>query len=100
MGPKHAFRVYDAIVNKDYELANQLNYEVDWPYTNFFKKMNVISSGEDNVLREGLAATGRYGGPPRLPSQPYTREQRKEFRDLLKKIGMPNIKPIDDDLVV
>jgi len=98
--PKHAFEVYDAIIKKDYELANKLNYEVDKPYMDFFAKMNVISSGEDNILREGLEATGRYGGPPRLPSQPYTKEQRKEFRDLLKKIGMADIKPVDDELVV
>jgi len=49
--PKHAFEVYDAIIKKDYELANKLNYEVDKPYMDFFAKMNAISSGEDNILR-------------------------------------------------
>ena len=54
--------------------------------------MGKRTGAESPVVKAALELCGRPGGPSRLPNRSLDSEEREELRQLLARIGVPDLK--------
>ena len=76
----------------DYDAAQQRITAVNWPWYDFRAKMGKRTGAESPVVKAALELCGRPGGPSCLPNRSLNEEEREELRQLLARIGVPDLK--------
>ena len=89
--PEHDLAVWKLLEARDYAAAQQKIMAVNWPWDEFRGKMAARTSGESPPVKAALELTGRRGGPSRLPSRSLHSAERAELRELLLRLGAPNV---------
>jgi dihydrodipicolinate synthase/N-acetylneuraminate lyase len=90
--PEHDLAVWQDLVAGRYRAAQERIGKVTWPWLDFRSKMSQRTSGEAPPVRAALELVGRPGGPSRLPSRSLSANERSELKELLIRIGVPNLK--------
>ena len=90
--PEHDLEVWRLLEAGDYLAAQQKLMDVNWKWGEFRGKMARRTSGESPPVKAALELVGRHGGPSRLPSRSLNDVERNELRELLRSIGVPNVK--------
>jgi len=89
--PEHDLAIWKLLEAGDYVAAQQRIMAVNWPWVEFRAKMGGRTSGESPPVKAALELVGRQGGPSRLPSRSLNPAERAELRELLVRIGAPNV---------
>ena len=89
--PEHDLSLWDKMEAGDYAGVLSGFQNVNWPWTDFRGKMWSHSGGESSTVKAALELCGRPGGPARYPTRVLTDEERAELREILTRIGAPNI---------
>lgn len=89
--PEHDLAVWQLLEAGDYPAAQERITAVNWPWLEFRGKMGARTSGESPPVKAALELVGRHGGPSRLPGRTLNDEERAELRELLIRIGVPNV---------
>ncbi len=89
--PEHDLSIWARMESGDYVSALGDFQNVNWPWLDFRVKMGGRTGGESNVVKAALELRGRPGGPCRPPTRALNVEEREELRELLIRIGMPDI---------
>ena len=63
----------------------------NWPWGSFRGKMWKRTGAESPVVKAALELCGRPGGPSRLPTRELTSEEKAELREILVRIGVPDV---------
>ena len=50
-----------------------------------------LEEGDSPVVKAALELCGRPGGPSRLPTRELTSEEKAELREILERIGVPDL---------
>ena len=80
--PRHTSRLYElAVKENNIEKARAL-YSGLLPLCNFLEETGKFAQ----LAKFGVEATGRKAGPPRKPFLPPTEEEKREFKEILKKV--------------
>ena len=90
--PEHDLEVWRLLENGDYQAAQQQISAVNWPWTDFRRKLWKRTGAESPVVKAALELCGRSGGPSRLPTRSLNGQERDELRRLLSRIGTPYLK--------
>jgi 4-hydroxy-tetrahydrodipicolinate synthase len=90
--PEHDLEVWRLLEAGDYRAAQEKITAVNWPWGDFRGKLWNRTGAESPVIKAALDLCGRPGGPSRLPTRSLDNEERSEFRELLKRIGVPTVK--------
>jgi len=89
--PEHDLSLWDRMGAGDYVGAMGEFQSVNWPWLDFRGKIGTRTGGESNTVKAALELRGRPGGPCRLPTRALNDEERAELRELLTRIGVPDI---------
>lgn len=89
--PEHDLAVWDLLEAGDCAAAQRKITEVHWPWLDFRTKLWQRTGSESPVVKAALELCGRPGGPSRLPTRSLHEEERKELRELLARIGVPDL---------
>lgn len=89
--PAHDLEVWRLLEAGDYRAAQEKLTAVNWPWGDFRGKMWKRTGAESPVIKAALDLCGRPGGPSRLPTRSLDDTERRELRDLLKRIGVPTV---------
>lgn len=89
--PEHDLEVWRLMEAGDYLAAQEKITKFNWPWSDFRSKMWKRTGSESPVVKAALELCGRPGGPSRLPTRTLNDEERKELRQLLEKIGVPDL---------
>ena len=89
--PEHDLSLWDKMESGDYVGALGGFQNVNWPWTDFRGKMWASTGGESSTVKAALEICGRPGGTARYPTRILTEEERAELREILTRIGAPNI---------
>ena len=89
--PEHDLEVWRLLESGEYETAQSKIAEVNWPWSDFRGKMWKRTGAESPVVKAALELCGRPGGPSRLPNRRLAGEELDELRELLAKIGVPDL---------
>ncbi len=90
--PEHDLEVWRLLETGDYRVAQERITEVNWPWSDFRAKMWKRTGAESPVVKAALELCGRPGGPSRLPTRSLNDEERAELRELMARIGVPELK--------
>ena len=90
--PEHDLSLWDKMESGDYAGALIGFQNVNWPWTDFRGKMWARTGGESSTVKAALEICGRPGGCARYPTRVLTDEERAELREILTRIGAPNIR--------
>ncbi len=90
--PEHDLEVWRLLEAGDYQAAQQRITAANWPWYDFRVKMWNRTGCESPVIKTALELCGRPGGPTRLPARSLNDEERAELRELLVRIGVPDVK--------
>jgi len=90
--PEHDLSLWDKMESGDYASALSGFQNVNWPWTDFRGKMWARTGGESSTVKAALEICGRPGGAARYPTRVLTDEERAELREILTRIGAPNIR--------
>ncbi len=90
--PEHDLSLHEQMKNGDYMSALEGFKDANWPWGDFRGKMAQRTGGEANVVKAALELCGRPAGPSRPPTRALNSDEREELRQLLIKIGVPNVK--------
>lgn len=89
--PEHDLEVWRLLESGDYHAAQTKITAANWPWSDFRGKMWKRTGAESPVVKAALELCGRPGGPSRLPNRSLTDEERNALRQLLIRIGVPNV---------
>ncbi|MBC8236437.1 dihydrodipicolinate synthase family protein [bacterium] len=89
--PEHDLSLWGKMEAGDYAGALSGFQNVNWPWTDFRGKMWARTGGESSTVKAALEICGRPGGAARYPTRVLTDEERAELREILTRIGAPNI---------
>ena len=89
--PEHDLAVWQLLENGEYEAAQQKLTTINYPWGDFRGKMWKRSGSESPVVKAALELCGRPGGPSRMPTRPLHDDERAELRELLVRIGVPDV---------
>lgn len=89
--PEHDLEVWRLLEAGDYRAAQRQITSVNWPWQDFRGKLWKRTGAESPVVKAALELCGRPGGPSRLPTRSLNDDERAELRDLLKRIGVPDV---------
>jgi len=90
--PEHDLSLWDKMEAGDYVDALSDFQNINWPWLDFRVKMGGRTGGESNTIKAALDLRGRPGGPCRPPTRTLNAEERAELREILIRIGVPDIK--------
>ncbi|MHC4180759.1 MAG: dihydrodipicolinate synthase family protein [Planctomycetota bacterium] len=90
--PEHELEVWQLLEAGEYRAAQQRIISVNWPWHDFRAELWKRTGAESPVVKAALELCGRPGGPSRLPTRSLNDDERAELRDLLIRIGVPNVK--------
>lgn len=90
--PEHDVAVWQLLEAGDYKAAQETITAVNWPWYAFRGKMSRRTGGESPTVKAALEICGRPGGPSRLPSRALSAAERAELRELLRSIGVPQVR--------
>ncbi len=91
--PEHDLAVWKLMESGDYPAAQNLLTEINWPWLDFRGTIWKRTGAESPVVNAALELCGRPGGPSRPPTRALSGEERAELRELLVRIGVPDVKP-------
>lgn len=89
--PEHDLEVWRLLEAADYQAAQKRITAVNWPWQDFRGKLWKRTGAESPVVKAALELRGRPGGPSRLPTRSLDDEERAELRELLQRIGVPEV---------
>lgn len=89
--PEHDLEVWRSMEAGEYRTAQEQLTAVNWPWGDFRGKMWKRTGAESPVIKAALDLCGRPGGPSRLPTRSLDDAERRELRELLKRIGVPTV---------
>jgi len=89
--PEHDLEVWRLMEAGDFHAAQQKITAANWPWVDFRAKMFKCTGCESPVIKAALELCGRPGGPTRLPARSLNDDERAELRELLKRIGVPDV---------
>jgi dihydrodipicolinate synthase/N-acetylneuraminate lyase len=89
--PEHDLEVWRLLEAGDYHAAQEKLTAVNWPWGDFRGKMWKRTGAESPVIKAALDLCGRSGGRSRLPTRSLDDTERRELRELLKRIGVPTV---------
>lgn len=89
--PEHDLEVWRLLEAADYQAAQKRITAANWPWQDFRGKLWKRTGGESPVVKAALELRGRPGGPSRLPTRSLDDEERAELRELLQRIGVPEV---------
>ena len=89
--PEHDLSLHDKMEAGDYIGALRGFQNTNWPWLNFRGKMGERTGGEAHVVKAALELRGRPGGPSRPPTRALDVEERAELRELLIRMGVPDV---------
>ena len=90
--PEHDLEVWRLLEAADYKAAQDKITAINWPWSDFRRKMWNRTGAESPVVKAALELCGRPGGPSRLPNRSLNDEERKELRQLFARVGVPDLK--------
>ena len=89
--PEHDLEVWRLLEAGEYHAAQATIAAANWPWIDFRVKMWKRTGAESPVVKEALELCGRSGGPSRLPTRSLNEEECAELRELLVRIGVPDV---------
>lgn len=89
--PEHDLEVWRLLDAGEYETAQQRITKVNWPWSDFRGKLWKRTGAESPVVKAALELVNRPGGPSRLPNRSLNDTERNELRQLLIRIGVPDV---------
>ena len=89
--PEHDLEVWRLLEAGDYVAAQKKLTAVNWPWGDFRGKLWKRTGAESPVVKAALEICGRPGGPSPLPTRSLDDEERRELRELLQRIGVPDV---------
>ncbi|MHC4403084.1 MAG: dihydrodipicolinate synthase family protein [Planctomycetota bacterium] len=90
--PEHDLETWRLLEAGDYRTAQRRISDVNWPWCDFRVKMWKRTGAESPVVKAALELCGRPSGPSRLPTRSLNDEERAELRELLARIGVPDLR--------
>lgn len=90
--PEHDLEVWRLLEAGKYPAAQEKITHANWLWSDFRGKMWRRTGGESAVIKAALELCGRPGGPTRLPTRALDDAERSELRELLIRIGVPDVK--------
>jgi len=87
--PQISKDLYDAAKEKNWEKMNNV-YSILAPYFEFVERLTEKKNGTMyiSIAKEAMKMLNLPGWPPRKPLLPLTEEERKELKEILKKMGL------------
>ncbi len=89
--PEHDLSIWSRMESGDYLGALNEFENVNWPWLDFRVKMGGRTGGESAPVKAALELRGRPGGPCRPPTRSLNAEERAELREILIRIGVPDV---------
>ena len=89
--PEYDLGTWDLLEDGDYVGAQARIIAANWPWQSFRGKMWKRTGAESPVVKAALELCGRPGGPTRLPSRELTSGEKAELREILVRIGVPDV---------
>ena len=89
--PEHDLKVWSLLESGEYQQAQQLISDINWPFQEFRGIMWNRTGSESPVIKTGLELCGRPGGPNRPPVRSCNEEEREDMRQRLERIGVPAV---------
>ncbi len=89
--PEHDLGVWRLLEAGKYQAAQAKVAAGNWPWDDFRSLIGARTGGESPTVKAALELCGRPGGPSRAPSRMLTLEERDQLRDMLLRIGVPDV---------
>jgi 4-hydroxy-tetrahydrodipicolinate synthase len=89
--PEHELAVWKLLEAGDYPAAQKKVTEVTWTWVDVYGRLVGATGAESPGVKAALELCGRPGGPSRLPIRAVNGAERRELRDALVRMGVPDV---------
>jgi dihydrodipicolinate synthase/N-acetylneuraminate lyase len=90
--PEAELSIWRQLEAQDYRGAQHRIMETVWPWLEIHGELWKVTGAESPTVKAALDLCGRPGGPSRLTSRAATDAEREALREVLRGIGVPNLR--------